>query len=133
VVFPVLNVVDALDQAQISDYVDSYAVVLPRNQKFQETLLEGIYYDLLRIYANQLDKENTVLISFGFSFKDEHIFTITKRALENPTLRLLIFGSSAAGADALAAKFATYNNVDVVGPAVGQRVTFDDFIDRLRA
>jgi hypothetical protein len=127
------DVTDVADETLISEFVASYAVVLPRTQKFEETLLEGLYYDLLRIYANQLDKENTVLISLGFSFNDDHIFTITKRALENPTLRLLVFASSAGGADKLSARFATYGNVDVVGPAAGQRVVLKDLVDRLRS
>jgi len=73
------------------DFYKLFALILPKKDKFAETLLNRIYYDLLRIYQNELDKENTLLIAEGFSFADEHIFDLTKRALKNPTLRLIIF------------------------------------------
>ena len=59
-----------------------FYMILPKKDKFKETLLNRVYYDMLRIYANELDKENTLLITNGFSFDDEHILDITKRALK---------------------------------------------------
>ena len=53
------------------DLIDAFTLILPRKDKFNETLLNQIYYDLLRIYSNELDKENTLLIAEGFSFADE--------------------------------------------------------------
>ncbi len=49
--------------------------------------MDSTYYELLRIYNNELDREGTLLVSFGFSFGDKHILDITRRALKNPTLR----------------------------------------------
>ena len=37
------------------------------SKKFGETVLERYYYDLLRIYANELDRNNALLLVFGFS------------------------------------------------------------------
>ena len=51
-------------------FVDAYAVVLPQTKKFHTTLMDSTYYELLRIYANELDREGTLLVSFGFSFGD---------------------------------------------------------------
>jgi hypothetical protein len=79
------------DIERIQSFFDKLTIVFPKNEKFRDTLLNQTYYDLLRIYANELDKENTLLISEGFSFADEHIFSITERALKNPTLKLIIF------------------------------------------
>lgn len=75
----------------LQKYLENFQLVFPTNYKFQETTLNRIYYDLLRFYANELDKENTLLISEGFSFKDKHILDITKRALTNQTLKLIVF------------------------------------------
>src|SRR5690606_4181861 len=50
------------------------------------------FYELLRMYANHLEKENSILFVLGFSFADEHIREITKRVLKsNPTLMMFIF------------------------------------------
>ena len=67
-------------------------IVLPTKNKLNRTLIDDTYYDLLRIYANELEKTNSVLFVMGFSFSDEHIKTITKRAIDsNPTLIVYIF------------------------------------------
>jgi hypothetical protein len=58
--------------------------------------------------------ENTLLIVIGFSFSDEHILEITKRALRNPTLKLVIFCHESKGVDVFKDKFLTFNNVDIV-------------------
>ena len=50
------------------------------------------YYDLLRIFSNELEKENSVLFVLGFSMADEHISEIVTRSIEsNPTLMVYIF------------------------------------------
>jgi len=99
---------------QIRRFNDQFSIILPRKDKFQNTLLDRTYYDLLRVYANELDKENTLLIAEGFSFADEHIQDITKRALRNPTLRLIIFCHNESDIGGYEDKFAQYNNVDYV-------------------
>ena len=68
---------------------------------------------MLRIYANEQDKENTLLKTNGFSFDDEHILDITKRALKNPTLKLIIFCWSKRP-QKYEKKFMKFNNVEVV-------------------
>lgn len=95
-------------------YIDKHAVVLPRKEKFKETTLDRTYYDLLRVYSNELDAENTLLISFGFSFRDEHIYDITKRALKNPTLKLVIFCYDEASALDMHEKFSGNDNVEII-------------------
>ena len=68
---------------------------------------------MLRIYANELDKENTLLIVDGFSFDDEHILEITKRALKNPTLKLIVFCWDKEP-KAFEDKFSDFKNVEIV-------------------
>ena len=79
---------------KINKFIEAYEklhIINPTKKKFEETLLSNIYYDLLRMYSNELEKNNTAIFVFGFSFKDEHIYSITKRALANPTMIMYIF------------------------------------------
>ena len=49
----------------------------------------------MRIYSNALERENSVLFVMGFSFADEHLAQLTKRAAAtNPTLQVIIFAFS---------------------------------------
>ena len=77
-------------------------------------MLDRIYYGLLRIYANELDKENTLLIAEGFSFEDEHILDITQRGLKNPALTLIIFCWKEANVRGYEERFEQYRNVKIV-------------------
>ena len=75
-----------------SQQYDKLLIVNPTKAKFKDTVLNRNYYELFRIYANELEKENTVLFAMGFSFSDEHIREITVRSLNyNPTLILYVF------------------------------------------
>jgi hypothetical protein len=120
-------------QEQVREFVDSHAVVLPQTTKFRTTLMDSTYYELLRIYANELDRENTLLIAFGFSFGDDHILKITKRALKNPTLKLIAFAFNDADRQAFVTKFDGYNNVDVIAPDENAQIDFAAFNRLLRS
>lgn len=95
-------------------WVLEHALILPRKEKFKETLLQNVYYDLLRTYSNDLDKEATLLVVFGFSFADEHLETLTRKALRNATLKLMIFAYNEVSAESFMEKFRDYSNVEVV-------------------
>ena len=117
---------------QIAAFIDDYAVVLPQTTKFRTTLMDRTYYELLRIYANELDRENTLLVTFGFSFGDEHIRDITRRALKNPTLRLVAFAHSNGDKESFEEIFSGHNNVVVIAPEDGETIGFENFNDALR-
>lgn len=69
-----------------------FIIVNPTKRKFAETVLDYHFYELMRLYSNALEKENSVLFVAGFSFADEHIATLTRRSAENnPTLKVIIF------------------------------------------
>lgn len=92
-----------------------FCLVLPRkHEKFRDVLLTRTYYDMLRLYANQLDKENVLLITEGVSFADEHILGMTQGALHNPTLQLVVFCHTKDHLDEYVAKFEEFNNVQIV-------------------
>jgi len=74
---------------------DKLLIVNPTKEKFKQSLLNQTYYELLRIYSNELEKENTVLFVMGFSFADEHIRDVTLRAANsNPTLMIYVIAHS---------------------------------------
>lgn len=78
----------------LSDFREKYnrlAIVSPTKEKFSETLFQQHYYQSLRLLSYELEKPQTVLICFGFSFQDEHILEIIKRSLSNPILKVFVF------------------------------------------
>lgn len=123
---------NATTDEQKKEFNEQFAVVLPRKDKFRETIMDRTYYDLLRIYANELDKENTLLVAFGFSFQDEHIRDITIRALKNPTLRLVVFAYDNSAEKSLTELFKGYSNVDIYTAAgKGAKIDYAAFIKAL--
>lgn len=75
----------------IKDYTNTILIVNPTKEKFSDTLLNKNYYELLRIFSNELEKENSLLVVNGFSFRDEHILDLVKRSMINPSLKVLVF------------------------------------------
>ena len=82
-------------KAEHEAYLKAYeklVMINPTKEKFKTTTINYTFYELLRMYSNHLERENSVLFVFGFSFADEHICQITKRvAKSNPTLLIVIF------------------------------------------
>lgn len=103
------------------------ALILPNLQKFEPSVIDRTYYDLLRMFANALDRENALVIAFGFSFSDEHILDITRRGLRNPTGQLIILAYDEAAAADLSAKFYKQRNVVIVTPEKGSKLGFPRF------
>ncbi|MFZ1074916.1 MAG: SIR2 family protein [Minisyncoccia bacterium] len=99
----VLEQVKEVENNKVSEFYDCFKklmVVNPTKQKFGDTLLNQRYYDLLRIFSNELEKDNTVLFAMGFSFMDEHIYDLTLRvANSNPTLNIYIFSHGSKPSD----------------------------------
>lgn len=65
-------------------------VVNPTKDKFRETVFQQNYYQLLRMLSFELEKRDSVLIVFGFSFADEHILEIVRRSIVNPYLKVYV-------------------------------------------
>lgn len=86
------------DFAVYDSFLNAYEnliIVNPTKHKFQETVMDMHFYELMRLYSNSLEKENTILFVMGFSFADEHIAKLTMRAADsNPTLQVVIFAFS---------------------------------------
>lgn len=85
--------------AFLTEY-DKLIMVNPTKHKFHETVMDMHFYELMRLYSNSLEKENSVLFVAGFSFADEHIANLTMRAANsNPTLQIIIFAFDASEVD----------------------------------
>jgi hypothetical protein len=68
-------------------------MIYPTPQKDRTTLMVP-YSDLFRVMQNNLLKRNSILISMGYSFSDEHINRIILNALSVYDFRIVIFGKS---------------------------------------
>lgn len=100
----------------LQDYQATLQLINPTKNKFEETVMGLTYYELLRLFANELDRNNSLLVSFGFSFADEHILEITRRALDNPQLILIICCHTGKDEDWYREKFREYDNVWYIVP-----------------
>jgi hypothetical protein len=113
----------------VNDFIKSYEklqIVNPTKDKFKDTTFNKNYYELLRLYANELEKENSVLYVMGFSMADEHIREITIRAIKsNPTLKIFIVSYTEAATDIInnflddLIDIKSFPNVELINPKDG--------------
>ena len=104
-----------LKEYDISDVfyklINEIAIVKPSKDKFSETVFEEHYYQSLRIFTQELERNQSVLIVFGFSFQDEHILSLTKRSLNNPGLMIFLFVYDQDNIGQYQEKFSYFKNI----------------------
>lgn len=123
----------ALLRSFATSYDSTLCIVNPAKRKFEETVLEQSYYDLLRIYANELDRNNSLLLVFGFSFADEHILELTKRAIRsNPKLIVLISCHTRDAAARYRSLFSNADNVYLLIPIEDKEIGLGELTEVLR-
>lgn len=122
-----LSAEDREDPQLVIAALKKRAVILPNLLKFDSTVLDRTYYDLLRIFANTIEKENSVLLVFGFSFSDEHIRDIALRSMRNPTSQLILFAYNDAASEEYQELFAAQRNVLIVAPLAEEVISFNSF------
>lgn len=121
----VASVTSPVPDPSLDPFLEAYEklliVVNPTKEKFRHTLLNHTYYDLLRMFSNELEKENSALFVMGFSFADEHIREIALRAANsNPTLIVYILAHTTESKKKLADRLGATNiknrNIEIIGP-----------------
>ncbi|MFZ5682440.1 MAG: SIR2 family protein [Pseudomonadota bacterium] len=120
-----LSTAERADTAKVAEFLQQHFLILPNLRKFHTTLMERTYYDLLRLFSKAMDQQNVVLIAFGFSFADEHLLDITRRALRNPTSHLVIISYDRGSSGEYQSKFAQQRNVTIVCPNAATKIDFD--------
>lgn len=122
------NISDASFEGKYNELM----IVNPTKKKIEDTLLNEYYYDLLRIYSNELEKEGSVLFVLGFSFRDKHIHDLTLRvANANPTLKIYIF-SYVVTPDIIydgLKREAKNKNIEIVYPEIAKQNDFKAIIE----
>lgn len=86
-----------LDKNKLKEFFSLYEripIINPDKNKFSSTVLEQHYYQMIRSFSYELERKQSVLIVFGFSFADEHITDIFRRSLLNPELLVIIISYS---------------------------------------
>lgn len=112
-------------QGLFNKLTNTFNMVWPTKQKFHNTVLNLNYYELLRIFANELEKNQSLLLVFGFSFNDEHILEIVKRSLANPTLLVYIFCFTEDEANKIYKKFENCENFNNIKFIYDDQSNFD--------
>jgi hypothetical protein len=90
---------------QIVRELQNLEIVFPTKKKFQTTLIEEQFFNMLRFLSYELEKDQSVLICFGFSFYDEHITDIVQRSLNNPNLIIIIMCYSTGSKEDIISRF----------------------------
>lgn len=86
-----------LDKNKLKEFFSLYEripIINPDKNKFSSTVLEQHYYQMIRSFSYELERKQSGLIVFGFSFADEHITDIFRRSLLNPELLVIIISYS---------------------------------------
>ncbi len=120
------------------DFLNIYgklAIVNPNKDKFKDTTFDLNFYELLRTFSNELEKENTLLIILGFSLADEHIKKLLLRAANsNPTLIIKIFAHSEDASKTISQNIygkdsnptSKYTNIEIISPTKGSLYEFKE-------
>lgn len=126
-----LNENDKIKLESFIDYYKSLAIVNPTKEKFSETVFQQHYYQCLRLLSYELEKPQSVLICFGFSFQDEHILEIIKRSLTNPTLKVFVFCYNLESKDRIRSLINDQRITFIHPRQVEHNVNFGEFIKRI--
>lgn len=103
-----------LDDKLLDNFYNTYSelpIINPNKYKFFETVSEQHYYQLIRSFSYELERKQSILIVFGFSFADEHIRDIFERSLLNPELQVILISYDGDGQKKMRELFGGYKNI----------------------
>lgn len=115
----------ALDSERFWHAYNKIPIVNPTKWKFHETVFEEAYYQILRHLSFELERPNSILMTFGFSFADEHILNLVQRSLSNPTLTVYVCCFNEEEKVEMRSKFLGCNNVKFI--STRHNLTFSEF------
>lgn len=87
-----INKNSAVIEKPIDNIIDETVMIYPTPLKDRTTLMTP-YSDLMRNMQQSLMKNNSILVTVGYSFSDDHINRIILNMLSVPSFRLVILGS----------------------------------------
>jgi hypothetical protein len=100
-------------------------LIYPTNNKY-ESSYEPPYFEMMSRFQQTLRKDNTLLITIGFSYLDKHISNVIDETLkQNPSLNLFIVDPSVSPDKENWKKVFAYSNVDNRTVIIGE--TFAEF------
>lgn len=97
----------------------------------QNSSLGSPYADLFREFQSRIVREQSVLITAGYAFGDEHLNNIIYQALTIPTFRLVIFAAPDMGGEIAKLRALRDPRIWIIGgdgPAEGTRAHYFDMI-----
>ena len=97
----------------------------------QNSSLGSPYADLFREFQSRIVREQSVLITAGYAFGDEHLNNIIYQALTIPTFRLAIFAEPDTGGEIAKLRALRDPRIWIIGgdgPAEGTRAHYFDMI-----
>ena len=129
-----VRAIQSSEEIAFEDHYKKLLIVNPSKLKLADTIIGQQYYDLLRVYSNELEKENSVLFVMGFSFKDQHIHDITLRVADsNPTLKVFVFSHKQAVSDTFRGLEASAKNtnIEILCPENDEEYNLETITDRI--
>lgn len=129
------HIEDDLDGKSGADFSAGYekvAIINPNAEKHFETVLDTNYASMLRKFTLELEKENSVLLVFGFSLEDKHIRNLLYGVMKsNPTLVVIYFSFSKYDETLDKLEESKNSNLYVISPE--ERFSFGKGVEYLRS
>ena len=97
----------------------------------QNSSLGSPYADLFREFQSRIVREQSVLITAGYAFGDEHLNNIIYQALTIPTFRLVIFAAPDMGGEIAKMRALRDPRIWIIwgdGPAEGKKAHYFDML-----
>jgi len=108
-------------------YEQQLALINPTAEKHYETVLDINYASMLRKFALELEKENSLLLIFGFSLQDGHIRDLLESVMKtNPTLVVVFFSYSHYDTENDYLNESLHPNLYIVSPGENCKQPFDE-------
>ena len=110
---------------------DAHQMLIYPTPAKQNSSLASPYADLFREFQSRIVREQSVLITAGYAFGDEHLNNIIYQALTIPTFRLIIFADPDTGGEIAKLRALRDPRIWIIGgdgPADGSRAHYFETI-----